>query len=397
MDSNPDSVQEMIRQLMEALRNSQETTQIIRETFMQALSEQKTRHQEELDSLREELQAIKSSLLQGISQDPPKDTPSTDTASKRTSYPPVVAYVRQSPSEDATSSPAVIYTRQQLSDKLPDPPMFGGKRRDLALFVQKLRYKLEGNADRYPDDRAKLIYAHSRIEKDAAVLVMPLMGTDIQTADQLISFLESTYGDRHKEQTAWRRLETMKQGNKGFLPHFAEFRRLIADTNLNEHAQIPYLQRTLSDELRRAMVGVTIPATLNEYANLISAYDNDLRYLPRSQPVRSSRRDPDAMEIDTATYAPAGSSERQQRIQDGRCFKCNKKGHISRDCSVPLPRIRTNSASLSKSSSPRPTTRRRESYASVASSTTRRPNSSQDSRGRSRTGRRSTKNSPSRR
>ena len=368
MDSNPDSVQEMIHQLMEALRNSQETTQAIRETFTQALSEQRTRHQEELESLRnqlqtinsslcEELQAIKSSLSQGASQDPPNDTLLVDSAStppSNTSCTPPTNTV----SKPASSPPVVASVQKQLSEKLPDPPMFTGKRKDLALFVQKLRFKLEGNTDRYSDERSKLIYAHSRLEKDAAALVMPLIGTEITTSDQLMSFLESTYGDRHKEQTAWRRLETLRQGNKRFLSHFAEFRRLVADTNLNEHAQIPYLQRTLSDELRRAMVGVNVPTTLNDYANLISKYDNDLRFLAPGRQNNQSRRmrSPDAMEIDsTGSYAPVGSTERQKRMKEGRCFKCGSSSHISPNCSAPIPKIRSTSHGSTTSNPRKPT------------------------------------------
>ena len=130
----------------------------------------------------------------------------------------------------------------------------------------------------------------------------------------------------------------MKQGKRSFLTHFAEFRRLVADTELNEAGMISHLRRTLSDDLRRAMIGITIPSTLNEYANLISTYDNDLRYLPTTRVSKSHtyQRDPDAMEIDAASYAPLNSVERQKRIQEGRCFKYSYKGHISRDCSVPL-------------------------------------------------------------
>lgn len=353
MDPNPDPIQEMFRQLMEAQRNSQHTMQIVRETFSQALLEQRASHQDELDSLRSELQAIQSSLreeLQAIksslSQDTRQGLSNSTSPADTASTPPANTVTERSPSLDTAP------IQKQLSEKLPDPPMFAGKRRDLALFVQKLRFKLEGNADRYPDERSKLIYAHSRLEKDAAVLVMPLIGTDVQTAEQLISFLESTYGDCHKEQTAWRRLETMKQGKKGFLSHFAEFRRLVADTNLNDHAQIPILQRTLSDELRRAMVGVSVPSTLNEYANLISKYDNDLRFLVPNRPTTQPRRtrSPDAMEIDsTNSYAPVGSVERQKRMKEGRCFKCGSSSHISPNCSVPMPKIRSTSHDSTRS------------------------------------------------
>lgn len=238
------------------------------------------------------------------------------------------------------------------SERLPDPPAFSGKKKDLPLFLTKLRYKLKGNANRFPTKESRLIYAHSRLKHDPATLIDPLIGKDIVTVDRLIQFLEATYGDPNRELTAWSRLDNLKQGKRTFLSHFAEFRRLVADTNLNEGAQINQLRRSLSDELRRAMVGVPIPQSLNDYANLISLYDNDLRYLPIARMTASTKqtRYPVEMELDVSDYAPKGSNERKKRISEGRCFKCNKKGHISANCPVPLPqqRVRAHSASLSE-------------------------------------------------
>ncbi|KAF7567018.1 hypothetical protein Ptr902_10602 [Pyrenophora tritici-repentis] len=93
------------------------------------------------------------------------------------------------------------------SERLPNPPAFSGKKKDLLLFLTKLRYKLKGNADRFPTKESQLIYAHSRLEHDLATLIDPLIGKDIVT-----------------------------QGKRNFLSYFAKFRRLVADTNLNEGA-----------------------------------------------------------------------------------------------------------------------------------------------------------------
>jgi hypothetical protein len=352
--ANPDPLQLILQQLS--------TIKASNEALHATLANQDARHHEQMHALRQELEALKISSLS-------QTTTTEDT--------PAMAPPPPSPPSSpprTTSLPA-----SQRTERLPDPPMFTGKRKDLPLFLTKLRYKLRGNADRYPDEQAKLIYAHSRLERDPATLVDPLMDCDIQNVDQLILFLQSTYGDPNKELSAWSRLDSLKQGKKSFVSHFAEFRRLIADAGLNEAAQINQLRRSLSDELRQAMVGVEIPSQLNDYANKISLYDNDLRYLPSKRSYRyeapkreNHHRDPDAMEIDTTNYAPLGSAERQKRIKEGSCFKCGRKGHISRNCSVPLPQIRARSSSQPSNSAPnRQTCRRRRSSASASSTTTR--------------------------
>jgi hypothetical protein len=43
------------------------------------------------------------------------------------------------------------------------------------------------------------------------------------------------------------------------------------------------LKRSFFDDLRRAIIKVRIPDSINEYVNLIIVYDNDLRYLFKKQ------------------------------------------------------------------------------------------------------------------
>ncbi|KAI1663558.1 Gag [Pyrenophora tritici-repentis] len=237
--ANPDPMQQILQQLS---------------VISTTLAKQEARHHEEIDALRRELEAFK------INSRPPSPPPQTTPLSPTQTTPPLAS---------------------RRTERLPDPPMFTGKRKDLPLFLTKLRFKLRGNADRYPDEESKLIYAHSRLEHDPATLVDSLINSDITTAEGLMLFLQATYGDPNKELSAWSKLDNLKQGKKKiFLSHFAEFRRLIGDTSLNKAAQISQLRRSLSNKLRHAMVGVKIPQNLNEYANLISLYDNDLRHLP---------------------------------------------------------------------------------------------------------------------
>lgn len=237
--------------------------------------------------------------------------------------------------KDHTEPPRIA----SRSEKLPDPEPFKGRRKALPAFLSKLQYKLEGNADRYPTERSKFLYAVSRIEGEAADTIRPLLDKDISSLEQLLGFLQATYGDPNRKSTAQARLERLEQGNKGFLNHFAEFRRYAADSELNEAGLIMELRRSLNKDLKRAMVGLRIPDKLNEYANQIVQYDNDLRFINFRPMTYGKKKDYDAMDLDQANlgYAPKDSVERERRKKLGLCFKCGSREHISSRCSVPMP------------------------------------------------------------
>jgi hypothetical protein len=170
---------------MSAPTNTDPLQQILQQLSIitTTLANQETRHHEEMHQLRQELETLKANSAPEPTMSPASQTPASPTT------PPT-------PVQPCTPAPL-------RSERLPDPPTFTGKRKDLPLFITKLRYKLCGNADRYPDEQAKLIYAHSRLERDPATLVDPLMDSDIKNIDQLILFLQATYGDPNKELSAW--------------------------------------------------------------------------------------------------------------------------------------------------------------------------------------------------
>ncbi|KAL5371459.1 hypothetical protein DPSP01_014255 [Paraphaeosphaeria sporulosa] len=82
-----------------------------------------------MEALRKELTAPKKSIRFTNS---PTLTPAEESSEPS-----------MTPSGDGLMTVKTVH----LSDRLPNPPMFTSKRKDLPLFISRLRMKLEGNAN----------------------------------------------------------------------------------------------------------------------------------------------------------------------------------------------------------------------------------------------------------
>lgn len=304
--------------------------------FMQTLAAQQLKQSEQIQYLHTKLESATS-----------KTTSTTPEPAAS-----VAASMQSESTSDSQLNTTIQNTNYRLSERLPDPSAFTGKRRDLLSFIDEMKNKLHGNADRFPTADEQFTYVRSRIQGEAATIIRPLLGNNITTVNNLFSFLEATYGDPNRKDTAQVKLGAIRQGRKSFITFFAEFRRLASDSELNEAGLITILRHALNPDLQRAMVGVKVPDKLNDYANLIQTFDNDLRYLAlqsassdrvgRHKNIFSNKdSDPDAMDLDhIGTYAPVGSKERQRRMDKRLCYKCASSKHLSFDCDVPIPRTR---------------------------------------------------------
>ena len=309
----------------------------MQKSFVEALEQQETRHQKMIEALQEEVRSLKIATLE-----PQDQTPFPEPFTRNASPEPAIV-----------TPPVEPTTASQRSEKLPDPPVFTGKRRELRSFLSRLRNKLTGNADRYPTEANRLYYALSRLGGDAADLVEPLQPNSVQS---LVVLLEATYGDPNRQATAQRKINHMTQEKKSFPVYFSEFNRYAKETGWNDSVLVNSLIKSLSPELKTSLIGVDLPGALDACANVINKRYNDiLRLTPKSAPryntprmstkSSSQPKHPDAMDIDTGNleYAPKGSDERERRIKYGLCFKCGSNTHLSSHCSVPLPQthIRT--------------------------------------------------------
>jgi hypothetical protein len=345
---NPKDVLEIFRQQMAAMQ----------ESFAHALSQSNAKLDQsnaKLDQLAQENAAIRQEIeiiKAASAKTPPRVvlTPVSDDSNQ-----PLPDEVLEFGSGSKPANPNTP-PRLVRSERLPDPPVFTGKRKDLNSFLRQLKNKLRINQDRYPTEDERLSYAMSRLGGDAANLVEPY---DLSTVQSLIGLLEASYGDPNRQATAQTKLLKLSQGTRTFPTYFAEFHRYAKETGWNDLALINHLLGSLNQELRVALLGKDRPSTLEDCANMINRLYNDLLLLgvqartPRQTttqalPTRTypAQGGPDAMDLDTTNhrYAPKGSAEREKRLKEGRCFKCGSKNHISPVCSAPIPRSDLNTS-----------------------------------------------------
>ena len=170
------------------------------------------------------------------------------------------------PSSSQGNSISIATTK---SEKLPDPPMFGGNRKELRPFVTKLRLKLQENADRYPTEWNKVNYTMSQLEENTASTVnLFYHNGSLSTITSFIVLLEQTYDDASCEYTAMIKFEILWQRNHKFTSFFSEFLSLVDELNWNESVKIVILWHAISDEIHAQFVTQKMSKILSKFAIL---------------------------------------------------------------------------------------------------------------------------------
>ena len=254
------------------------------------------------------------------------------------------------------------------SPKFPDPDQYDGDRAALKGFIYKLKAKLRSNMDWYLTEEDEVLYAVGRLKGTAEQRILPLVESDhestIRTMDKFYEALEVAFGDPDKKATAQRYIQKLKQANRPFHQHLADFEAHIHDTGYDEQNQRFNFKEGLSSELRALL----IPTRANELSfaelkKLCQRMDNEQRqitpFVPRgSRPTlntppalarastapainRSTDDSNTAMDLSNvnqnparfaSTRGPISAQERQRRMDNKLCLYAGCSGHISKDC-----------------------------------------------------------------
>ena len=252
----------------------------------------------------------------------------------------------------------------KLSEKIPDPPKFSGKKDELRPWMTALTLKFKYNSDRFITPQSDLVYAFTRLEGPALqqvqTYILPNQEIVLANIQALFKILEVAFGDADRRGTAQKELKELYQKDRPFTNYLADFRRIAPDTGFDPIALKSFLVNGLSDENKLSLMSQVIPEDFNDLVALIQRLDSNRKILSallrtnkkNLAPVRISLNPAalprvsaslpvsitpavggDPMDLSASTFrGPLTAAEKDRRRREGLCAYCGKQGHFVINC-----------------------------------------------------------------
>lgn len=278
----------------------------------------------------------------------------------------MIALLKETAANTPTTSSDTSHDKK--STKLPDPPVLtDGKEPVFDEWLSKMRNKLYANRDHFPTDDLRMAYIESRVGGPASKHLQPRLRASTTNpfllASDMYDVLEKVFGDPNRKQTARNEFRLLRQTNKDFNIFWADFQRLAADAEMPEDTLIDELQYKVSNEIQDKLIGFDEWDSLQKLAEKCQRIDQELRlrnttrsrFAPTRNTLTPFTRSPTApprltvQEKITTTTGPAHTprtfpsplrasrathldAEKERLLATGKCFRCQKAGHLAREC-----------------------------------------------------------------
>lgn len=270
------------------------------------------------------------------------------------------------------------------SIKYPLPTPFDGTTDTLQGFFTGARAYLHFNKDNFDSDANKVAYAASLLKGDAFAWFEPILRDYLDhkkeenrkaetnrifdNYDNFEKCLRGTFGNPDEERTAERKLVRLTQ-TKSASKYASKFRQITARLPWGPETLMARFYAGLKEEVKDELVKKERPSTLAEYVELAVKIDN--RQYERKLERREGRsawgpalrqantgrkyqhpKPPRQYSTSYGTHSgPMDLNVTQHKKprkdpKNGKCFKCDKTGHIAKNCpgnqeNIPDFRVKT--------------------------------------------------------
>jgi len=261
------------------------------------------------------------------------------------------------------------------STRLPDPEVFTGQKDKGPTFEAwnvAIQGKLSGNSDHYTSDSARMYYVYSRTSGEAQEHLIARYNSANNAFEEyaeMMLHLAGIYDDPHKKVNAKRDYKglEMKKGIR-FHEFYSKFVELAGKADIHKSDLMEDLYEKLTPALKYAIM-----ATRDQYQNLeemskkLSRLDNDAAHIRQATTDKekknegkdsagTSQKGAGRYGTKATGYTQGGKETKTDvkpkadydidRPETRTCYKCNKAGHLARNCKAAVAAVVRNTAKV---------------------------------------------------
>ena len=262
----------------------------------------------------------------------------------------------------------VDQTSERKKDiSLKNPAVFTGKKEDIERFVRSVKNYLLFYKDDFKSEVHQVLWILSYIEGNDAdhwkrEWEKSIEGKAYPTVEDFLKELEKHFTAVDKPGDALHKLKTEKMQKDKTAEHFVDqFKSYVRDSGITDSISIiDYFSNALPIRLQEKILNSEVPpSTTNGWYTKAIALDTSykrghalLKFRKEQDGRKPSQNnynqrfrhafnrqtqpapDPNAMDVDRAQIRNNRLSDEQvaKYRQEGRCFRCDQLGHISRAC-----------------------------------------------------------------
>jgi Ty3 transposon capsid-like protein/Zinc knuckle len=237
--------------------------------------------------------------------------------------------------------------RRQEANEVPKPrapalpERFDGTPSDLRSFLTQLSLLFRLYPHSYPTEALQVGLVCSLLTGTAADWLASLSGDPLPAMFQDIRLftnnLSEVFGEHDAQLTADAKIRQLRQININVQDYNIAFRKLTVLLGWNSTALISQYRWGLREDLKNLLICMQYPNSLDGIMASATTCSNRLMEQAAMRAVGPPNR---AGPRFGAPYVGGGGpprrglnpEERFRRMGEGRCFRCNRPGHVSADC-----------------------------------------------------------------